>query len=64
MSLWADLRVFLLQVTPQHCRLRDLTYAAPITVDVEYVRARQIVTRRVRLEEGLGGVMIDSGDGD
>lgn len=27
-------------ITPQQCRLRDMTYAAPITVDVEYtVRA-------------------------
>ena len=33
-------------VTPQTCRLRDFTYAAPICVDVEYVRAREIVSRR------------------
>ncbi|KAG5463458.1 MAG: RNA polymerase III, partial [Olpidium bornovanus] len=32
--------------TPQECRLRDLTYAAPIYVGVEYIRARQIVRRR------------------
>jgi DNA-directed RNA polymerase III subunit RPC2 len=33
-------------VTPQECRLRDLTYAAPIMVDIEYVRGRQIVLRK------------------
>ena len=26
----------MLQVTPNQCRLRDLTYASPIKVDVEY----------------------------
>jgi len=30
-------------VTPQECRLRDMTYAAPIFVDVEYVRGHQVV---------------------
>lgn len=33
-------------VTPQECRLRDTTYAAPIYVDFEYVRGRQRVSRR------------------
>ena len=33
-------------VTPQQCRLRDMTYSAPITVDVEYTRGRQIVNRK------------------
>ncbi|KAL0488000.1 DNA-directed RNA polymerase III subunit RPC2 [Acrasis kona] len=32
--------------TPQQCRLRDLTYAAPIMVDVEYTRGKKIVTRK------------------
>lgn len=32
--------------TPQECRWRDLTYAAPIFVDVEYVRGRQIILRK------------------
>ncbi len=30
-------------VTPQECRLRDMTYAAPIYVDVEYVRGSSLV---------------------
>ena len=30
---------------PMHCRLRDQTYAAPIKVDVEYVKGKHVVTR-------------------
>ena len=33
-------------VTPQECRLRDTTYAAPIQVDFEYVRGRQRVLKK------------------
>lgn len=33
-------------VTPQECRLRDMTYAAPIEVDVEYTRAKTVVRRK------------------
>jgi len=33
-------------ITPQECRLRNMTYSAEIKVDVEYTRDRQIVTRR------------------
>ncbi|KAI0244506.1 DNA-directed RNA polymerase III complex subunit Rpc2 [Massospora cicadina] len=32
--------------TPHECRLRDLTYAANIFVDIEYVRGRTVVVRR------------------
>lgn len=32
-------------ITPNECRLRDMTYAAPILVDFEYVRGRQRVKR-------------------
>lgn len=32
-------------VTPQECRLRDLTYSSKITVDVEYTRGNQRVIR-------------------
>ncbi|CAL8109808.1 unnamed protein product [Orchesella dallaii] len=31
--------------TPHECRLRDITYSAPITVDIEYVRGTQRVIR-------------------
>nr|CAD7589432.1 unnamed protein product [Timema genevievae] len=31
--------------TPHECRLRDLTYSAPITVDIEYTRGNQRVIR-------------------
>lgn len=33
-------------VTPQECRLRDMTYAAPIVVDIVYKRGVQRVKRR------------------
>lgn len=31
--------------TPHECRLRDMTYSAPITVDIEYTRGAQRVSR-------------------
>lgn len=31
--------------TPHECRLRDMTYSAPITVDIEYMRGSQRVSR-------------------
>ena len=33
-------------MTPHECRLRDMTYAAPITVDVEYTKADQRLNRK------------------
>lgn len=33
------------QTTPHECRLRDMTYSAPITVDIEYTRGTQRVVR-------------------
>lgn len=35
----------LYELTPQECRIRDLTYAAPILVDMEYVRGEEMVSR-------------------
>ena len=32
-------------ITPQQCRLRDITYSAPITVDVEYAYKKKKYTR-------------------
>lgn len=34
------------RVSPHECRLRDMTYSAPITVDVEYKRGQQCVVRK------------------
>lgn len=31
--------------TPHECRLRDITYAAPLSVDIEFVRGNQRVFR-------------------
>ncbi|RMZ79761.1 hypothetical protein DV738_g3204, partial [Chaetothyriales sp. CBS 135597] len=33
-------------VTPNECRLRDMTYAAPIMVDVQYPKGHQVFVRR------------------
>jgi DNA-directed RNA polymerase III subunit RPC2 len=33
-------------ITPQQCRLRDMTYSAPIYVTIEYVRGRTVIVRR------------------
>ena len=30
------------QITPQECRVRDMTYASPIHVDVEYTKGNYI----------------------
>lgn len=34
------------EITPNECRLRDMTYSAPVFVDIEYVRGRQRVGRK------------------
>lgn len=34
------------EITPHECRLRDLTYAAPITVDIRYTRQKTLVIRK------------------
>ena len=33
------------EITPNECRLRDMTYAAWVFVDIQYVRERKIVMR-------------------
>ncbi|KDD72898.1 beta subunit of RNA polymerase, partial [Helicosporidium sp. ATCC 50920] len=44
------------EMSPQECRLRDMTYSAPISVDVEYTRDKEIVVQRGR--GGVGAVPI------
>lgn len=34
------------EITPNECRLRDMTYAAPIRVDIKYVRGKQVIARK------------------
>jgi DNA-directed RNA polymerase III subunit RPC2 len=34
------------EITPNECRLRDMTYAAPIRVNIKYLRGRTVVMRR------------------
>ncbi|KAM0440777.1 hypothetical protein ACHAPT_000078 [Fusarium lateritium] len=33
-------------VTPMECRLRDMTYAAPILIDIQYIRDKQRIVRK------------------
>ncbi|KAG5947770.1 DNA-directed RNA polymerase III subunit [Claviceps monticola] len=47
------------EVTPMECRLRDMTYAAPIVVDIKYIRDKhQIIRKNVPL--GRMPVMLKS----
>lgn len=34
------------EITPNECRLRDMTYAAPIIVDIKYIRGKSIIRRQ------------------
>lgn len=43
-------------ITPQQCRLRDITYSAPITVDLEYTRGKEVIVRKGR--DGTGAICI------
>ncbi|KAK9863929.1 hypothetical protein WJX84_000632, partial [Apatococcus fuscideae] len=43
-------------ITPQQCRLRDMTYAAPITVDIEYTKGKDIIVRKGK--NGVGAFTI------
>ncbi|GAB4827756.1 DNA-directed RNA polymerase III subunit 2 [Ancistrocladus abbreviatus] len=52
------------KITPQTCRLSDMTYAAPIYVDVEYGSKRQgesTVTRKTGVTIGRLPIMLRSG---
>lgn len=37
------------KVTPHECRLRDITYSAPIIVTIQYTRGKSIVQRNVNV---------------
>ncbi len=34
------------ETTPHECRLRDMTYSAPVVVDIEYLRGQQRIVRK------------------
>ncbi|KAL7066634.1 DNA-directed RNA polymerase, beta subunit family protein [Cryptosporidium serpentis] len=48
-----------IDLTPMMCRMRDITYAAPIYVDVDYVRGNNVV-RKKNVEIGRIPVMLRS----
>ena len=39
-------------ITPQQCRLRDITYSAPISVNLEYTKGKEVIVRKGK--EGTG----------
>ena len=47
------------KITPHECRLRDLTYSAPIHVDVRYTCQNQIIVKR-NIEIGRIPIMLGS----
>ena len=49
---WVEEDYIVEDITPQQCRLRDMTYAAPVTVDVEYTRGK------AGGEKGKGGRLL------
>jgi len=48
------------EVTPQECRLRDMTYAAPIIVDVQYTRGVKTVVKKQGVVIGRMPLMLRS----
>ncbi len=46
-------------ITPNECRLRDMTYTAPVFVNIEYIRGKQKV-RRNNIPIGRLPVMLRS----
>ncbi|ODQ63146.1 DNA-directed RNA polymerase III [Nadsonia fulvescens var. elongata DSM 6958] len=54
-----DAHAFNTAITPHECRLRDLSYAAPIFVDIEYTREKKIVIHK-SLEIGRMPIMLKS----
>lgn len=43
-------------ITPQQCRLRDMTYSAPVSVDIEYTRGKEVIVKKGK--NGVGAVTI------
>ena len=41
-------------MNPHQCRLRDMTYAAPIKVDVEFSKGRNVVSKSGRAAVEIG----------
>lgn len=54
-----DQDMYCREVTPQECRLRDMTYSAPIMVDVEYIRGSTLI-RRNGIRIGKMPIMLKS----
>ena len=42
--------------TPQQCRLRDLTYAAEVRVDIEFIKGKETIVAKGK--NGVGHTLI------
>lgn len=47
-------------MTPQQCRLRDMTYSAPITVDLEYTTSNNQIQKKSNVSIGRMPIMLRS----
>lgn len=47
-------------MTPQQCRLRDMTYSAPITVDLEYTTSNNHIQKKSNVSIGRMPIMLRS----
>ena len=43
-------------ITPQECRLRDLTYSAEVRVDIEFIRGKEVIVAKGK--DGKGHTLI------
>ena len=48
----------MVEINPQECRLRDMTYSAPISVDVEYTRGPKDKVVRASRDGGVTGSIL------
>lgn len=45
-----------IKMTPQQCRLRDLTYSAQVRVDIEFIKGRETIVAKGK--NGVGHTLI------
>lgn len=56
----AEEEMIVSEIKPQECRLRDITYSAPIVVNLEYTRGKNEIVRRRGMTIGRMPIMLRS----
>jgi DNA-directed RNA polymerase III subunit RPC2 len=56
----AEEEMIVSEIKPQECRLRDITYSAPIVVNMEYTRGKKEIVRRKGMTIGRMPIMLRS----